>query len=170
MKAGRNQALNRGSQKLVTAVAEQLLGLRIYEYHFSSFIDNHHGIRGGFDQILKALVQSFDLFRQACFLRNIFGDEQKTDGLSKSVPARGKDYACIKSLTIFPYPGYRAFPFARAKGLLQHGVRLAGGDVFRGVQNVSVGAANDLVGFVTIKPRRTLIPQQDVAVEVLANN
>ncbi len=76
----------------------------------------------------------------------------------------------LKMLPVLPAPVDRAFPFTLAQGRIYHLVRLAGLDVFLGVEDGGVRLADHFLGVVPVNPAGALVPEQDLSVEVLADD
>src|SRR5438128_11884752 len=72
---------------------------------------------------------------KAYLLRNIFGDKEKADGFSGSVPAGSKHHARRESLAIFPYSDESPFPLSVGERLLKYRAWCTGIDVFGRVQD-----------------------------------
>src|SRR5919204_1603172 len=170
MKAGRNQALNARSKNFSTTVAEQFFSLRIYQHNLPGFVNDNHRIRSRFDQVLEALLQGLKFFCQPRRLRDVFRDEQKPQQFARAVPAWGENHASTKALTVFPYPRIRSFPFAIAQRRFQHGRWLSSRNVLRRVQDSSVGPTDNFLCRIPVNPMGSLIPQNNLAIRVLAND
>ena len=76
----------------------------------------------------------------------------------------------VKCSPFFAHAGARIFPFPGAQrgfdGLQRH----AGFDIFRNVQKGRVGLADYFFGLVPIKTARALVPREDLAFEVCADD
>ena len=162
--------LEGGADQLVPGVARQGHHLFVHVGDDAQGVRGHQGVDVRFDQGPGVELGGFELLRQADFLGDVLGDEQVPDGPAQGIAARGDDDPGRELLAALAAAVDRALPFAVVQGRVEDLPGLSGLDVLVGVEDGGVRLADHLFGLVAVKAAGPLVPQQDLAVEVLADD
>jgi hypothetical protein len=107
---------------------------------------------------------------EAQLSRHILRDQQQADGLAVGAAPRRHDDARGDAASVLADAADDAFPFAVAERGFHHRAGRARGDVFRRVQDLRLHLADDFVRLVAVHAPRAFVPEQNRAVEALADD
>lgn len=133
-------------------------------------VGRHQGVDVRLDQRTGIQLGRLEFFGEADFVGNVFRDRQVADRRTKRVAAR-RDHHAGRKIGAVPAPPLQgAFPFARDQRRSENLAWHAGGNVGRRMQLRRIHLADHFVRLLAVKSPRALVPPQDGAIHVLADD
>ena len=151
-------------------MAGEDLHLLVHVRDHAERVGGHQRVDVRFDQRPGIELRRLQLVGEPDLLGDVLGDQQVADRLAVGVAPRRDDDPRREALAALAQALDGAFPLAGGERRVEDLLRLAGLHVLGNVQHGRVRLADDFLGLVAVQAPRALVPQQDGAVERLADH
>lgn len=133
-------------------------------------VGRHQRVDVRFDERTGVELGRLQLLGEADFVRNVLRDEEKADRLAAVIPARGEHHPGGDAAAVLSQAIDHALPAPGAERLVPHALRQPARHILRRVQHVGARLPDHFFRFVAVHAARTLVPEDDGAVQVIADD